>query len=180
MSSFRSHYFSSVQSSTNQHKHLLLYRLMSILLSFSHIHIHSLSLSYTLSPPFLFQVGMVSALPHLVMTIIVPIGGQLADYLRSHNLMSTTNVRKLMNCGGESVKEKWVTVEGGWGGGKTKGSKKTQCTSRNWTHWIPPILQNNISNLCHKNLTTVSLCLWVMACVCIFERERILEYFKML
>lgn len=47
------------------------------------------------------QVGMVSALPHLVMTIIVPIGGQLADYLRTHNLMSTTNVRKLMNCGGK-------------------------------------------------------------------------------
>ena len=44
---------------------------------------------------------MVSALPHLVMTIIVPIGGQLADYLRTHNLMSTTNVRKMMNCGGE-------------------------------------------------------------------------------
>lgn len=35
------------------------------------------------------------------MTIIVPIGGQLADYLRSKNLMSTTNVRKIMNCGGE-------------------------------------------------------------------------------
>lgn len=49
----------------------------------------------------LFQVGIVSALPHLVMTIIVPIGGQLADYMRTHNIMSTTNVRKLMNCGGE-------------------------------------------------------------------------------
>ncbi|KTF94135.1 hypothetical protein cypCar_00025606, partial [Cyprinus carpio] len=47
------------------------------------------------------KVGMVSALPHLVMTIIVPIGGQLADYLRTHNIMTTTNVRKLMNCGGE-------------------------------------------------------------------------------
>lgn len=47
------------------------------------------------------QVGLVSALPHLVMTIIVPIGGQLADYLRTHNLMTTTNVRKLMNCGGK-------------------------------------------------------------------------------
>lgn len=49
------------------------------------------------------QVGIVSALPHLVMTIVVPIGGQLADYLRTHNLMSTTNVRKMMNCGGERV-----------------------------------------------------------------------------
>jgi hypothetical protein len=43
----------------------------------------------------------VSALPHLVMTIIVPIGGQIADFLRSRRIMSTTNVRKLMNCGGE-------------------------------------------------------------------------------
>ncbi len=48
------------------------------------------------------QVGMVSALPHLVMTIVVPIGGQLADYLRTHNIMTTTNVRKLMNCGGNA------------------------------------------------------------------------------
>lgn len=43
---------------------------------------------------------MLSALPHLVMTIIVPIGGQIADFLRSKNIMSTTNVRKIMNCGG--------------------------------------------------------------------------------
>lgn len=47
------------------------------------------------------QVGIVSALPHLVMTIIVPLGGQLADHLRSKNILSTTNVRKIMNCGGE-------------------------------------------------------------------------------
>lgn len=47
---------------------------------------------------------MVSALPHLVMTIIVPIGGQLADFLRSNNIMSTTNVRKIMNCGGRNDK----------------------------------------------------------------------------
>lgn len=44
---------------------------------------------------------MVSALPHLVMTIIVPIGGQLADWLRTRNILSTTTVRKIMNCGGE-------------------------------------------------------------------------------
>lgn len=49
----------------------------------------------------LVQVGILSALPHLVMTIIVPIGGQLADYLRSRNILSTTTVRKIMNCGGE-------------------------------------------------------------------------------
>lgn len=46
------------------------------------------------------QVGILSAVPHMVMTIVVPIGGQLADYLRSRKIMSTTNVRKLMNCGG--------------------------------------------------------------------------------
>lgn len=47
------------------------------------------------------QVGILSALPHLVMTIIVPLGGQLADHLRSKNILSTTTVRKIMNCGGE-------------------------------------------------------------------------------
>lgn len=51
----------------------------------------------------LSQVGILSALPHLVMTIIVPLGGQLADYLRTHNIMSTTTVRKIMNCGGEAL-----------------------------------------------------------------------------
>lgn len=50
------------------------------------------------------QVGILSAVPHMVMTIVVPIGGQLADYLRSNKIMSTTNVRKLMNCGGTSWK----------------------------------------------------------------------------
>lgn len=39
------------------------------------------------------------------MTIIVPIGGQIADYLRSNQIMTTTNVRKLMNCGGKKETE---------------------------------------------------------------------------
>lgn len=34
------------------------------------------------------------------MTSLVPIGGMLADYLRKNNIMTTTNVRKLFNCGG--------------------------------------------------------------------------------
>lgn len=34
------------------------------------------------------------------MTSLVPIGGMLADYLRKNGIMSTTNVRKLFNCGG--------------------------------------------------------------------------------
>ncbi|XP_026114155.1 vesicular glutamate transporter 1-like isoform X2 [Carassius auratus] len=58
------------------------------------------------------KVGILSALPHLVMTIIVPIGGQLADYLRSHNIMTTTNVRKLMNCGGFGMEATFLLVVG--------------------------------------------------------------------
>lgn len=34
------------------------------------------------------------------MTIIVPLGGMLADHLRKSGIMSTTNVRKVFNCGG--------------------------------------------------------------------------------
>ncbi|KAG7280983.1 hypothetical protein CRUP_016615 [Coryphaenoides rupestris] len=58
------------------------------------------------------KVGMVSALPHLVMTIIVPLGGQLADYLRTHNIMSTTMVRKIMNCGGFGMEATLLLVVG--------------------------------------------------------------------
>ena len=46
------------------------------------------------------QSGTISALPHLVMTFVVPFGGRLADHLRENNIMSTTNVRKVFNCGG--------------------------------------------------------------------------------
>ena len=46
---------------------------------------------------------MLSALPHLMMTIIVPIGGHLADMLRRKEILSTTTVRKVFNCGGELV-----------------------------------------------------------------------------
>ncbi|XP_069132032.1 vesicular glutamate transporter 1-like isoform X1 [Argopecten irradians] len=44
--------------------------------------------------------GLISALPHLVMAIIVPFGGQLADFLRRRGILSTTVVRKIFNCGG--------------------------------------------------------------------------------
>lgn len=81
----------------------------------------------------LVQVGLVSALPHLVMTIIVPIGGQIADFLRSRRIMSTTNVRKLMNCGGEwggAPSRVWDPLGGaepGEGGGGARGvSKKSR------------------------------------------------------
>ncbi|XP_050409086.2 vesicular glutamate transporter 2 [Patella vulgata] len=51
---------------------------------------------------FQFEVsksGTLSALPHLVMAIIVPIGGQVADMLR-RQILTTTVVRKIFNCGG--------------------------------------------------------------------------------
>ncbi|XP_001603704.2 vesicular glutamate transporter 1 [Nasonia vitripennis] len=46
------------------------------------------------------ETGILGSLPHLLMTLIVPCGGLLADHLRKRGIMSTTNVRKLFNCGG--------------------------------------------------------------------------------
>ncbi|CAD5215674.1 unnamed protein product [Bursaphelenchus okinawaensis] len=44
--------------------------------------------------------GVPAALPHAVMGLVVLFGGQFADKLRASGRMSTTNVRKLFNCGG--------------------------------------------------------------------------------
>ncbi|KAJ9581262.1 hypothetical protein L9F63_023559, partial [Diploptera punctata] len=46
------------------------------------------------------ETGFVGALPHLLMTVIVPLGGLLADHVRKKGILSTTNVRKVFNCGG--------------------------------------------------------------------------------
>ncbi|XP_034944012.1 vesicular glutamate transporter 1 [Chelonus insularis] len=46
------------------------------------------------------ETGIIGSLPHLLMTIIVPCGGLLADHLRKREIMTTTNVRKVFNCGG--------------------------------------------------------------------------------
>ncbi|XP_063983162.1 vesicular glutamate transporter 1 [Diachasmimorpha longicaudata] len=46
------------------------------------------------------ETGMVGSIPHLLMTCIVPLGGMLADYLRRTGKLTTTQVRKLFNCGG--------------------------------------------------------------------------------
>ncbi|CAG12670.1 unnamed protein product, partial [Tetraodon nigroviridis] len=73
------------------------------------------------------KVGIVSALPHLVMTIIVPVGGQLADYMRTHNIMSTTNVRKLMNCGGEWQTDRSRTAAGDTAQFKSKKECLHEC-----------------------------------------------------
>nr|CAD7451867.1 unnamed protein product [Timema tahoe] len=48
----------------------------------------------------IMKTGFVGALPHLLMTVIVPLGGLLADYVRKNGILSTTNVRKVFNCGG--------------------------------------------------------------------------------
>ncbi|KAH9284135.1 Vesicular glutamate transporter 2.1 [Echinococcus granulosus] len=45
------------------------------------------------------ESGVLSSVPHLIMAIIVPISGQLADRLRKRTL-TTTAVRKIFNCGG--------------------------------------------------------------------------------
>ena len=60
----------------------------------------------------LAEGSTLAALPHLVMTLIVPFGGQLADYLRRKEILSTTNVRKLFNCGGFGGEALFLLVVG--------------------------------------------------------------------
>ena len=48
----------------------------------------------------LLQAGLLAALPYLVMVIMVQVGGQVADYARIKNWMSTTNIRKSLNVTG--------------------------------------------------------------------------------
>lgn len=42
---------------------------------------------------------MMSAVPYLAMAIILPSAGQFADWLQSKKILSTTQVRKVFNCG---------------------------------------------------------------------------------
>merc|ERR1719412_3220916 len=60
----------------------------------------------------LAEGSTLAALPHLVMTIIVPFGGQLADSRRRKEILSTTNVRKLFNCGGFGGEALFLLVVG--------------------------------------------------------------------
>ena len=60
----------------------------------------------------LTEGASMAALPHLVMTIIVPFGGQLADWLRKKEYLSTTNVRKIFNCGGFGGEALFLLVVG--------------------------------------------------------------------
>lgn len=41
----------------------------------------------------LAEAGFWGAVPHFIMTAIVPLGGMLADHLRKSGMLSTTNVR---------------------------------------------------------------------------------------
>ncbi|XP_065056237.1 vesicular glutamate transporter 2.1-like [Rhopilema esculentum] len=41
------------------------------------------------------KAGFLAALPYMILTLMIQMGGQLADYLRSSGRMSTTTVRKL-------------------------------------------------------------------------------------
>lgn len=43
--------------------------------------------------------GFLSALPYLLLSLILIVSGQLADRLRSRETLTTTQVRKLFNCG---------------------------------------------------------------------------------
>lgn len=65
------------------------------------------------------NVGLLGALPHLCMTFIVPVGGQLADYLRRSGTLTTTQVRKLFNCGGFGIEALFLIVVGMSNGTKT-------------------------------------------------------------
>ncbi|XP_022237814.1 vesicular glutamate transporter 1-like [Limulus polyphemus] len=56
--------------------------------------------------------GVLGALPHLLMTIVVPIGGQLADHLRRREYLTTTSVRKIFNCGGFGLEAVFLLVVG--------------------------------------------------------------------
>jgi len=44
------------------------------------------------------------------MTIVVPLGGLLADHLRKNGILSTTAVRKIFNCGGFGMEATFFLV----------------------------------------------------------------------
>lgn len=61
---------------------------------------------------FCFQSGVLGALPHLCMTFVVPMGGHLADHLRMSGRLTTTNVRKIFNCGGFGLEAFFLILVG--------------------------------------------------------------------
>ena len=67
--------------------------------SFIYLHVKCLEI------PFELQAGFFSALPYLIMALMVQIGGQIADFLRSKRVLSTSVVRKLFTCFGKYVQQ---------------------------------------------------------------------------
>lgn len=59
---------------------------------------------------FFVQNTILGALPHFLMTIIVPSGGILADRIRRNGILTTTQVRKLFNCGGFGMEATFFIV----------------------------------------------------------------------
>ncbi|KAG8297985.1 hypothetical protein J6590_025201 [Homalodisca vitripennis] len=45
------------------------------------------------------RTGLISFLPHLLMAVLMPVAGTLADWLRNTEVLTTTQVRKVFNCG---------------------------------------------------------------------------------
>ncbi|XP_031342397.1 sialin-like isoform X2 [Photinus pyralis] len=45
------------------------------------------------------STGVMAAIPYLAISITVQLAGQLADWLRERNVFTTTQVRKIFNCG---------------------------------------------------------------------------------
>uniref|UniRef100_T1JDX1 Major facilitator superfamily (MFS) profile domain-containing protein n=1 Tax=Strigamia maritima TaxID=126957 RepID=T1JDX1_STRMM len=56
------------------------------------------------------DAGFWASLPHLLMSCVVPIGGHYADQLRRRQILSTTAVRKLFNCGGFGMEAVFLLV----------------------------------------------------------------------
>jgi len=54
--------------------------------------------------------GFWAAAPHAVMSVVVLLGGQLADFFRARNILSTTSVRKIFNCGGFGLEAVFLVV----------------------------------------------------------------------
>ncbi|VDN27638.1 unnamed protein product [Gongylonema pulchrum] len=63
-----------------------------------HVEIHNVTFYFNfLLVPMADHGGLISSLPHALMSVVVLASGQLADYLRSTGKMSTQMVRKVFN-----------------------------------------------------------------------------------
>ncbi|XP_057302082.1 sialin-like [Hydractinia symbiolongicarpus] len=58
------------------------------------------------------EAGFISALPYLAMVIVVQAGGRFADFLRAHQIMRTTVVRKVFNSIGFFSQAAFLVVVG--------------------------------------------------------------------